>query len=45
MSLTNSDGLDLDSILDVGSTGVLGVEVVEYRLAAEGVDKGSTSCL
>lgn len=41
---TNCDGLDLNTILDVGRGGVVRVLVVQYALAAQGVDKGGAAC-
>lgn len=41
---TNSVGLDLDSILNVGAGGVVGVLVSEDGLAAQRVDEGSSAC-
>lgn len=41
---TNSDGLDLDTILNVGRVGVVALLVSEDTLIAEGVDEGSSAC-
>ena len=41
---TDSNGLDLDALLDVGGVGVIAVLVGEDGLPAEGVDEGSPAC-
>lgn len=40
---TDCDGLDLDTVFDVGIMGVIRILVLENVLAAKGVDKGSTT--
>jgi hypothetical protein len=40
---TNSDRLDLDTLLDVGVSHVISILVLEDILAAESVDKGRAS--
>lgn len=41
---TNGVGLDLDTILNVGASRVVGVLVSEDGLAAQRVDEGSSAC-
>lgn len=41
---TDCDRLDLDTVLDVGSTGIVRVLVVKHALTAEGVDEGRSTC-
>ena len=36
---TNGDGLDLDTILDMGIARVIGILVLQDALAAQGIDK------
>ena len=43
MKRTNCDGLDLDALFDVGSSGIIGVLVGENLFAAEGVDEGGAA--
>ena len=43
MKRTNCDGLDLDTLLDVGGRGIIGVLVGKNFFAAEGVDEGGTA--
>lgn len=40
---TNSDGLNLDAIFDVGFGCIVGLLMLEDILAAEGVDKGGSA--
>lgn len=41
---TDGDGLDLDTFLDVGGIGVVGVLVPEDCLSTQGVDECSATC-
>lgn len=42
---TNGVGLDLDSILDVGASRVVGFLVAENAFSAKSVDEGSSACV
>lgn len=41
---TDSDGLDLDTLLDMGAVGVVGFLVAEHGLTAQRVDEGRPAC-
>ena len=41
---TNCDGLNLDTLLDVGSAGVVRLLVLKNWLATEGVDECGATC-
>lgn len=43
-SLTDGDGLDPDTLLDVCVGGIIGILALEYFLPAEGIDERSTTC-
>lgn len=40
---TDSDGLDLDAILNMRAARIIGLLVIEYGLSAESVDKGGSA--
>jgi hypothetical protein len=41
---TDSDGLDLNALLDMGSGWIVGILVVEDSFPAEGIDESSSTC-
>lgn len=43
MFRTNGDGLDLDTLFDVGAIGVICLLMAEDALSAEGVDEGCSA--